>query len=585
MARPSDFNPRLLLAHAILCLVLCGATIGTQSLAQQSTDGPVSVNLGNVFRNGSVKIEDADLTSLPLLPQGYAALNNKAYRITTDGEAVGPYKITFKVSSITDEEIFRHLRIFHAEPDKFDPDSLLWIDRTAIPPNAPTHDFKQKTIHAYSDELDPGFYLIGRLVEQISPSTAVADLEVVAKGVPESVQMPSNITILVTIKNNGPQVANDVGVLEQLASVSGTFVSAKPSQGTCKHRQGRLYCKLGQLAVGSVATIEVVLEPSDDFAGQYRSFVEVAAREPDSNGDNNRDFAFVLAHPDPNAPPDIELNSPAMDQLFEQGATVVLNAKANDSDGSVTRVEFFDYEKSLGIGSTSDARNFSVTSNAFSNGRHVLGAVATDNGGRSKRSNTKHIFVNGPMKVRILEPKAETLITPGSHLTLTAEAIHPSGSIRSLEFFTVGISLGKATLIDGNRFTLKVRDVKRAKYSIEAIATDESGLISKSPRLELKVSNKPTVRIATPTEGTSLMTPVDIELILSRESPEYGRRVEVYANGALIEQGSVLLSGKYAFTWKDVPAGKYELKAVVIDVIGVRGESSPVNIIIKDRNR
>jgi hypothetical protein len=271
MARSSDFNPLLLLAHAILCLVLCVATIGTQSLAQQSTDGPVSVNLGDVFRNGSVKIKDAGLTSLPPLPQGYAALNNKVYRITTDAEAVGPYKVTFKVSSITDEETFRNLRSFHAEPGKFDPDSLLWNDRTAIPPNAPVHDFKQRTIHAYSDELDPGFYTIGRLVEQISPSTAVSDLEVVANGVPELVQMPSNITILITIKNNGPHVANDVGALEQL--LRGNVVSAKPSHGTCKQRAFRLYCKLGQLAVGSTATIEVVIDPSRDFAGTYTTFL------------------------------------------------------------------------------------------------------------------------------------------------------------------------------------------------------------------------------------------------------------------------------------------------------------------------
>jgi hypothetical protein len=148
-ARASDFNPRLLLAHAILCLVLCGATLGTQTLAQQSTDGPVSVNLGHVFRNGNVKIEGAGLTTLPPLPQGYVALNNKAYRITTDAEALGPYTVTFKVSSITDEEVFRNLRIFHAETDKFDPDSLFWIDRTAIDPNAPAHDFKQtRTVHS-----------------------------------------------------------------------------------------------------------------------------------------------------------------------------------------------------------------------------------------------------------------------------------------------------------------------------------------------------------------------------------------------------------------------------------------------------
>ena len=580
-ARTAFARGAIFVVAAVIALLFLSPVAASQDLDQTSADGPVSVNLGDVFKKGNTRIEEADLKRLPSLPPGFVALNNKAYRIITDAEAVGPYTVAFSVRSVTDEESFHKLRILHIEPDRFDPESGIWVDRTASLPDAPGADFTQKKIYAYSKELEQGIYVVARSTGKPASADAVADLEVIARGAPESVQMPANLTVSVTIKNNGPQVANDVGALEQL--IQGNVVSAKPSQGTCKQRAFRLYCKLGQLSVGSSATIEVVIDPSRDFAGSYSTFFEVAAREADSRMDNNQTEATVLAHPDPNVPPDVELNTPATDQLFEQGASVALNATATDPDGSVTKVEFFDNEKSLGIGSSSDARHFSLNASAFSNGPHVVVAVATDNGGRRKRSNTKHIFVNGPTRVRILEPKAESLVTPGSDLTLTAEARHPNGSIRTLEFFTVGISLGQAKPIAGDHFMLKLPDVKRARYLIEAVATDESGLVSKSPPLELKVSNRPTIRIATPAEGASLMAPVNVEIILNPDSLEYGRRVEVYANGALIEQGPIFTSIKYAFTWKDAQAGKYELKAVVVDVIGVKGESSPVNIVVKDR--
>lgn len=563
----------------------CGVPVAAQNRHKQSPDGPISVKLGDVYKKGGIKIEDADLSTLPALPRGYSAMPRMAYRVTTDAIAVGPYTVVFGVPSITDEETFNSLRVFHSEPDEFDPDSSVWVDRTATGSDAPVPDFSNKTITAYSDELETGIYVIAKLTEKIAPNTAVADVEVIAHPALEVVQMPANIKLSVIVKNNGPQAATDVGLKQQIPR--GPVVSMKPSQGTCKWKSGWVYCKLGQLAAENSATIAVVIDPSADFVGQYRSYVEVAGKEIDSNPENNQVVASADTRGDPNLPPQVTLESPEMERLFEQGAMVVLKATANDPDGSITKVEFLDNDQSLGIGATTDANHFSFSASQLANGFHVLSAVATDNGGRSTISGVRQIFVNGPIKVRILEPKPESVVAPGSDVTITAEAAHSSGSIKTVEFFTVGISLGQATPIEDNRFTLKLRDIKRAKYRIEAIATDESGSISKSPVLELKVSNRPTVRIVNPTERTSLIAPgnVKIELILNPESPEYGRSIEVYANGVLIERSSVLIPGKYAFPWKEVPAGKYELKAVVTDSVGVSGESSPVNIIVKDRGQ
>jgi len=463
-----------------------GATIESQTIEQKVKDGPVLVSRGDVFEKGKVRFEEAELASLPLLPRGYSALNNKAYRIATDAVASGPFTVVFDVSSITDEQTFSSLRILHAEPDEFDPDCSVWVDRTANGSNAPVPDFSHKRITAYSAELETGIYVVAKLTENTTPSTAVADLEVIARLAPGVVQMPANITLSMVVKNNGPYGATDVGLKQQLSR--GTVVSMKPSQGTCKWKPGWVFCKLGQLTAGNSATIAVVIDPLPDFVGQYRTAVEVAGKEIDSNPKNNLGIASVDTRGDPNLPPKVTLESPEMEQLFEPGATVNFRAVATDSDGSITKVEFFDNEQSLGVGSTADAKHFSFSSNQLANGFHVLAAVATDNGGRSTESGVTQVFVNGPIEVRILKPEAGSSLTTGSDLTLTAVATNTSGSVKMVEFVCNGFSLGQAAEVGDNRYTIKLPRLEKTTYSIQAIATDEAGLVSKSTKLRLKIT-------------------------------------------------------------------------------------------------
>lgn len=249
------------------------------------------------------------------------------------------------------------------------------------------------------------------------------------------VQVPAHITTSVIVKNNGPATATDVGFKQQITT--GLVVSMKPSQGACKWKlnPGWVYCKLGQLPAGGTATIVVVIDPSADFAGQYRSYVEVARKETDTDAENNWAVTIADTLGDPNLPPEVTLESPETEQLFEQGATVIFKATATDPDGSVTKVEIFDYGKSLGIATTTDANHFSLSSNQLPNGRHILSAIATDNGGRQKESNARHIFINGPIKVRILKQKTDSELAAGSDLTLTAIATNPVGSIKKVEIF------------------------------------------------------------------------------------------------------------------------------------------------------
>jgi hypothetical protein len=453
----------------VLSAVLYTALTGSRGSAQKQADGLVKVEMGDVFERGETKIEEADLAKLPSLPPGFVPLNGRAYRVTTTAVVSGPYDAVFKVNSVTEEHAFNNLRVLHVERDEFDPDSYVWVDRTAASDhNEPGHDFRQRTLIGHSEELDAGIFMVARMIPKIESN---ADLEVTAKGSPESVQMPATLGLLVTIKNRGPQAATDVGVLTELPR--GEVVSAKPNQGTCKHRGAALYCKLGQVAAGSSATILVEMDPTAEFGGEFTSRIKAAARENDNNAENNQTEGTVLVLADANVPPDVTLSIPGSTSLLEQGATVLLTATASDPDGSITKVEFFDNYESIGMGSTTDARQFSLRSRPLSNGRHLLLAVASDNGGRTRKSHPASVFVNGPIQVRILEPKSETLVKSGEDLTLIAEAVNGSGSIKAVEFFfTHDTSLGLATASPDNRFTLKLRALRRAIYEIEAVATD-----------------------------------------------------------------------------------------------------------------
>lgn len=95
-----------------------------QAQDQKDQDGPVSVKHEGVYKLGELKIVPDDLRDLPPLPRNYQALNNRGYLIHHTGVVAGKHVVRFVVKSVNDEKEFNDLRIFHAEPDPFDPQSM-----------------------------------------------------------------------------------------------------------------------------------------------------------------------------------------------------------------------------------------------------------------------------------------------------------------------------------------------------------------------------------------------------------------------------------------------------------------------------
>lgn len=94
-----------------------------------------------------------------------------------------------------------------------------------------------------------------------------------------------------------------------------------------------------------------------------------------------------------NAAPTISITSPGNNAAFTEGDNVNITADAADSDGTVTKVEFFQGNVKLGEDTTSP---YSFSWANVTAGSYALTAVATDNEGDSTTSSSVAINVQAP---------------------------------------------------------------------------------------------------------------------------------------------------------------------------------------------
>ena len=108
--------------------------------------------------------------------------------------------------------------------------------------------------------------------------------------------------------------------------------------------------------------------------GTYESFSEV----------------LVVVQETSNAVPTVNITSPTNNSSFSQGTAIPISASANDLDGTIAKVEFFDGATKLGEDTSSP---FSYVWNNASVGNHSLKAIATDNEGATAESQIVSISV------------------------------------------------------------------------------------------------------------------------------------------------------------------------------------------------
>lgn len=190
-----------------------------------------------------------------------------------------------------------------------------------------------------------------------------------------------------------------------------------------------------------------------------------------------------------NQPPTVNMTSPANGASVIAPATVTLSANASDSDGTISRVEFYDGTTKIGEDATSP---YTYNFTAASAGTHSFSARAIDSQGASTQSTAVSFTVgmNQAPAVTMTSPANGSSVVAPATITLAANASDIDGTVSRVEFYAGTTKIGEDTT---SPYTYDCPLTAAGTYSFTARAFDNLGATAQSAAVNLTVTLPPPV--------------------------------------------------------------------------------------------
>ncbi len=179
--------------------------------------------------------------------------------------------------------------------------------------------------------------------------------------------------------------------------------------------------------------------------------------------------------------PDVAIVTPTDNAVVLAGSTTVIAANASDSDGSVTQVEFFADNQSIGIDTSAPYRANWVASTA---GNVQLKVIATDNENNSSEATVRVAVSDEPVVVSLTSPANGGMIQLGKSLALAADASSLTGDLTSVEFMVNGLVVNTDSQAP---YAASWTPGSIGDYTVTAKATDATGNIATSSAVNVRV--------------------------------------------------------------------------------------------------
>jgi len=271
-----------------------------------------------------------------------------------------------------------------------------------------------------------------------------------------------------------------------------------------------------------------------------------------------------------NQPPVVSISSPVSGALFTAPASVTITASATDADGTIAKVDFYQGSTLLRSDNTSP---YSYNWTNVAKGNYTITAIATDNKGASTTSSPVTITVNQPPVVSLTSPVSGAVYTAPASIEIAASASDADGSITKVDFYRGSTLLSSD---DTSPYTYTWTNVAKGNYTITAKATDNSGALTSSTTVTIKVNQPPVVSISSPATGAVYTAPASITISASATDADGTiAKVEFYQGSTLLRSDN---SRPYTYSWTNVAAGNYILTAKATDNAGALTTSTPVTI-------
>jgi glucose/arabinose dehydrogenase len=320
-------------------------------------------------------------------------------------------------------------------------------------------------------------------------------------------------------------------------------------------------------------------------------------------------LAPYVSAPGSNVPPTVTLTGPAGGSSYPAPANITLSATAADSDGTISRVEFYQGATKLGEDVTSP---YSFSWTGVAAGSYTLTARAVDNANGVATSAAANVSVTtsstGPQLVGFTLVNADTdadmgpltngqvvnLVTLGTR-NLNVRANTSPATIGSVVFNLSGTQVRNHTesgapyaLFGDNAGNYGPWTPAPGNYSLKATPFAAGGgtgtagtamtigfsVVEQSPGNQL-----PTVTLTGPVSGSSYTAPASITLsATAADSDGTISRVEFYRGTTKLGEDA---TAPYSFSWTGVAAGSYTLTARAVDNATGIATSAAVFISVK----
>jgi hypothetical protein len=313
--------------------------------------------------------------------------------------------------------------------------------------------------------------------------------------------------------------------------------------------------------------------------------VSLTAKATDDKGTATVSAAVLINVVEkPNVAPSVSITAPAANAQFTQGANVTITANAADSDGTVTKVEFYNGSTLLG---TDTASPYSVSTASLPVGSLSLTAKATDNKGTATVSAAVSINVvekpNVAPSVSITAPAANTQFTQGDNVTITASAADSDGTITKVEFYSGSTLLGTDT---ASPYSVSTATLPLGSVSLTAKATDDKGTATVSAAVSINVLEKPnvapSVSITAPAANTQFTQGANVTITANAaDSDGTVTKVEFYNGSTLLGTDT---ASPYSVSTATLPMGSVSLTAKATDDKGTATVSAAVSISVAEKS-
>jgi Domain of unknown function (DUF1929)/Bacterial Ig domain len=188
-----------------------------------------------------------------------------------------------------------------------------------------------------------------------------------------------------------------------------------------------------------------------------------------------------------NSLPTVTLTQPTDGATFTAPATVNLAATASDTDGTISKVEFFNGATKLGEDTTAP---YTFTWSGVPVGSYTLTARVTDDVGGTTTSAASRITVtttNTPPSVAVTYPANGAVFAWKPTFTVTASASDPDGTVTRVDFRDGTTLLGSDTSAP---YSFLWRNVAAGTHTLTARATDNRGAVTTSAVVSITVRPK-----------------------------------------------------------------------------------------------